>query len=132
MFELGGLGKRIFSASPFSLSFKDSKILVLGVAYKKNVDDYRESPSIDLIEHFEALGADIHYSDPLIPEFIVPNSHTRLSSVDITPENLSQFDAVVISTNHDSVDWSMVLEKSHLILDTRGVYDVDHANVVRA
>lgn len=100
---------------------KGSRVLVLGIAYKKNVDDMRESPSVELIELFQAKGADVHYSDPFFPDFPRMRNHAfQLSSVELTPSILTSFDAVVLATDHDAFDYSLIEEHSPLLIDTRG------------
>lgn len=102
---------------------KGSRILVLGISYKKNVDDMRESPSVELIELFQAKGADVHFSDPFFPEFPKMRKHTqKLSSVDVTSDVLSTFDAVVLATDHDDFDYKLIESFSKIIIDTRGRY----------
>ncbi len=105
-------------------SFSGSTILILGVAYKKNVDDMRESPSLKLVELMEARGAQVDYHDPYIPELPTTRKHGPLAgrpSVRLTPETLSAYDAVLIATDHDSVDYHLVVEHAKLIMDTRNV-----------
>lgn len=114
-------------------SVKGSKILVLGVAYKKNVDDARESPSVELMELLQEKGAIISYSDTFFPNFPKMREHSfDLSSVSLTPETLKSFDCVLISTDHDTFDYKMLLEHAPLIVDTRGRYREPNPKVVRA
>jgi len=104
-----------------------AKILILGLAYKKDVDDPRESPSFKLIELFESHGAEVDYNDPHIP--IAPKMRkykVAKKSVELTPENLKIYDCVVISTDHshyDSKILEMLLENSNLIVDTRNLVE---------
>lgn len=99
-----------------------SKILIVGLAYKKNVDDMRESPSLVLTELFETQGASVDYHDPYLPEIPHSREHDALAgrkSIDLSPETISEFDAVLISTNHDGLDYQMLANESKLIIDTR-------------
>jgi UDP-N-acetyl-D-glucosamine dehydrogenase len=101
-----------------------SRILIIGAAYKKNVDDMRESPSLVLIELLEAAGAATAYYDPHIPVIPTSREHAALAgrrSIALEPDVLATFDAVLISTDHDAVDWKRLLEHSRLIIDTRNV-----------
>jgi len=99
-----------------------SKVLVMGLAYKANVSDTRESPSFELIELIRERGAEVSYSDPYIPETVPVRKHDLgMTSVDLTPDSLAGFDAVVVATAHDSVDWAMVAEHAPLVVDTRNV-----------
>jgi UDP-N-acetyl-D-glucosamine dehydrogenase len=114
-------------------ALKGANILVLGIAYKKNVDDMRESPSVFLMEKLQAKGAVIAYSDPHVPKFPkMREHHFNLASVDITPESLATYDCVLIATNHDAFDYSMIKKYSSLIVDSRGAYREPADNVVKA
>ncbi|MDP3981318.1 MAG: nucleotide sugar dehydrogenase [Chlamydiota bacterium] len=93
-----------------------SKILLLGVAYKKNVNDVRESPSMDIWETLKKDGADLFYHDPYIPEIHDP---LKISSVPIDNDFLKQMDCVVLVTDHDIFDYENILEHSCLFVDTR-------------
>ncbi|WP_370644982.1 nucleotide sugar dehydrogenase [Microvirga sp. ACRRW] len=102
--------------------FSGSRILMLGAAYKKNVDDMRESPSLKLIELIEARGASVDYHDPHIPELPPTRKHGPLAgrrSVPLTGESVASYDAVLIATDHDNVDYRLVAEHARLVVDTR-------------
>jgi UDP-N-acetyl-D-glucosamine dehydrogenase len=104
--------------------FSGSQVLVLGAAYKKNVGDMRESPSLKLIELIEARGARADYHDPHIPELPATREHGALTgrrSVPLTPGTVRHYDAVLIATDHDDVDYHLVVEHARLVLDTRNV-----------
>ena len=110
-----------------------SRVLVLGVAYKKNVDDMRESPSAVIMELIQQRGGEVAYSDPHVPAFPPMRRHSfDLRSVALAPENLAAFDAVVVATNHDAFDYALVREHARLIVDTRGVYREGAGHIVRA
>ncbi|ADL08331.1 nucleotide sugar dehydrogenase [Thermosediminibacter oceani] len=100
-----------------SRPLKNAKILILGVAYKKDIDDMRESPVLKIIEELEKVGADVKYNDPYIPEFTHKGKHYR--SIKITEELLKDADLVIIATDHSTYDPNFILEHSKLILDTR-------------
>jgi len=100
---------------------KGSKILVLGIAYKKNVDDTRESPSVELMALFQSKGAKVQYSDPFFPVFPIMRKYKfNLQSVTLSAESLATFDVVVLSTDHDSFDYELLRSNSKLLVDTRG------------
>jgi len=100
-----------------------SSILILGLSYKKNIDDVRESPSITIIKLLKEKGAIVEYSDPYFPRFPKLKKYTLdLQSVQINSKTLSQFDAVILTTDHDDFDYEKILESSKLIIDTRGKY----------
>jgi UDP-N-acetyl-D-glucosamine dehydrogenase len=99
---------------------KGSKILVLGLAYKPDVDDVRESPSFELIEHLEKLGAQVDYHDPLVPRTHKMRHHNlQMESIQLTPAALKGYDCVLISTHHSSYDWQQVADNATLVVDTR-------------
>lgn len=114
-------------------SIKGSKVLVLGIAYKKNVDDMRESPSVMLMEKLRDLGAEVSYSDPHIPVFPkMREHHFNLTSVTLSKEVLSDFDCVLVATDHDKFDYELIQSSAPLIIDSRGRYLNGYKNVVRA
>ena len=114
---------------------RGSRILVLGIAYKKNIDDPRESPALELMERYQQKGAAVSYSDPHIP-VAPPMRHydfdkQQLRSVELTPETLAAADAVVLATDHDRFDYAAVAAHAKLVVDTRGRYRQPLPNVVR-
>ncbi|HIL19891.1 MAG TPA: nucleotide sugar dehydrogenase [Gammaproteobacteria bacterium] len=116
-----------------SKSLQGSKILVLGIAYKKNVDDMRESPSVMMMELLRNKGAHVSYSDPHVPVFPVMRKHSfDLSSVNLTPETLGDFDAVILATDHDRFDYELIVSYSNIVVDTRGKYRGRNINVIKA
>ena len=114
-------------------SVNGSKILILGIAYKKNVDDKRESPALEIMSQLQGKGAIIEYSDPFIPNLSKTRHHNfELSSIPLSAEMMGEYDCVVIATAHDGVDYSWVLEFAKLIVDTRGVYRTPNSKVIPA
>ncbi|MDB9309556.1 nucleotide sugar dehydrogenase [Aphanizomenon sp. CS-733/32] len=114
-------------------ALKKAKILVLGISYKKNIDDTRESPSVELIKFLIEKGGDVFYSDPYVPIFPEMRKYKyNLQSIDINPESLSQMDCVIISSDHDVFDYTMIQNNSKLIIDTRGRYREKLNNVIKA
>jgi len=100
---------------------KGCQVLVLGIAYKKNVDDMRESPSVELLEILQTKGAVVQYSDPFFPRFPrMRKCKFTLDSVPISAESLASFDAVILATDHDAFDYSLIEAYSQLLIDTRG------------
>jgi UDP-N-acetyl-D-glucosamine dehydrogenase len=101
-------------------ALKGARVLVLGVAYKPNVGDPRESPGLTLIDLLQERGADVAYSDPFVPA--LPRTRKfdlGLKSTQITKESLAGFDAVLIATAHDAFDYPFIVQHAKLILDTR-------------
>jgi UDP-N-acetyl-D-glucosamine dehydrogenase len=99
-------------------SLKGSRVLVLGVAYKKDVDDVRESPSLEVLRHLMEGGAEVAYSDPYVPSVTVRDVFLR--GVPCDAETLRSFDAVVVSTDHAAFPWDTVATQARLIVDARG------------
>ena len=98
-----------------------SRVLVLGLAYKPDVDDVRESPSFELIEKLEELGAKVDYNDPHVPKtHEMRHYDLQMHSVPLTPPSLQSYDCVMIATHHAAYDWQMIAENAKLIVDTRG------------
>ncbi|HWP39539.1 MAG TPA: UDP binding domain-containing protein, partial [Tepidisphaeraceae bacterium] len=92
----------------------------LGLAYKPDVDDVRESPSFELIEKLEALGAHVDYNDPHVPRTHKMRQHDlQMTSVELTPATLKEYDCVLIATNHSAYDWQLIADHAKLIVDSR-------------
>jgi UDP-N-acetyl-D-glucosamine dehydrogenase len=101
---------------------KGAKILILGLAYKPDVDDVRESPSFELIEKLEHLGAEVDYHDPHVPATHKMRHHDlQMTSIDLSPAALKTYDCVVVATNHTTYDWQQIADNTKLLVDTRGV-----------
>ena len=99
-------------------SLKGSKVLVLGLAYKRDIDDLRESPSLTIIELLRDKDAKVAYNDPFFPK-VGRGRHYDLNMTSTALDNLGQFDAVVIVTDHTSYDYKAIVEQSQLVVDTR-------------
>lgn len=127
------VGKIMDALNERGKALKGARVLVLGLAYKKNVDDTRESPSVEIMELLHKKGAELAYSDPYVPTFPqLRKTWFDLRSVDLTPENIARFDCVLIATNHDIFDYVLLQKHARLIVDARGVYQTPHPNVVKA
>ncbi len=116
-------------------SLKGSRILILGLAYKKDVDDVRESPSLELIEILSRKGAHVEYNDPYIPKTHRMRKYDlKMSSVPLTGENLKEYDCVVIATNHSCYDFEFIVNNSSLVVDTRNAtkHIKDRSKIVKA
>ena len=114
-------------------SIMGSRVLVLGIAYKKDVEDMRESPSVALMEILRRKGATVDYSDPHVP--VVPRRREHrfeLSSVPLSPNAIASYDVVLVATAHSAFDYELVRQYANLIVDTRGVYTERLPNVVKA
>jgi UDP-N-acetyl-D-glucosamine dehydrogenase len=96
-----------------------SRVLILGVAYKRDIDDVRESPALDVIRLLEDQGAEVVYYDPYVKSFS-EDTHT-LERVDLTPDEIAAADAVVVITDHRDVDYQMVMNHATVIVDSRNV-----------
>ena len=129
------VGKLQLALNERELPVKGSRILILGVAYKRDIDDCRESPAFEIMELLEGLGARVSYHDPHIPVIGRTRHHADkagMQSVALTVESVARHDAVVIVTDHAAVDYAIVAAHAKLIIDTRGRYPKGQANVVRA
>lgn len=106
----------------FQKSLNGSHILIIGVAYKKNVDDARESPAFVIMEKLKNMGVHLSYADPFVPEIQPSREHPELSGIKASPltiDLLNQVDAALIVTDHDHVDYQMIVEHAPLTVDTR-------------
>lgn len=106
----------------FQKSIHSSRILIVGAAYKKNVDDPRESPSFVIMESLMKRGAIVDYTDPFVPEILPMREHPTLvgmKSVSLTPDTLKTYDAAFIITDHDDVDYEMIVRHTPVTVDTR-------------
>jgi len=112
-------------------ALKGSRILVLGITYKKDVDDMRESPAVMLMEILRQKGAEVSYSDPHVPVFPRMRNHTfSLESLPLSHETLASHDLVLLATNHRAFDYDLISRYSKLIVDTRGMFPASRPNVV--
>ena len=102
-------------------SMKGSKILLLGVAYKKDVDDLRESPSLKIMQLFQQRGAALDYNDPYFPQLhkMRHYNYENMKSVPLDSQTLASYDAVVIATDHSSYDYNAIVDSAKLVVDTR-------------
>lgn len=105
---LGRVGKPLYGA----------RILILGVAYKRDLRDWRHSPGMDLLHVLHEDDAQVFYNDPFVPE-VVDNTGTRHYSVDLNPDTLAEADCVVVVTDHTPYDYDFIVKHSHIVVDTR-------------
>jgi UDP-N-acetyl-D-glucosamine dehydrogenase len=99
---------------------RGARVLVLGLAYKPDIDDTRESPSFALIDLLRRAGAQVEYSDPHIPRTVPVRKHDlRMTSVDLTPASVASFDALLVATNHKAFDYALIARHARLVIDTR-------------
>ena len=120
----------ISSLNDYERSINGSKILILGVAYKKDIDDCRESPALDIIQILKELGSEISYFDPFVP--VLKYGTINYKSVkSLDKATLNKFDAAVIITDHSDVDYDSVASFSNLIIDTRNVYAASKSKKIK-
>ena len=132
-----GARPNFMKVAPIVEAMKGSRILLLGVAYKKDIDDVRESPALSIIDRLRAKGANVSYHDPFVKEVRFDDAHTEgggepLESVQLTDDELQQSDCVVIVANHTGTDYQRVCEISSLIVDTRNALNGDVRRASRA
>ena len=114
-------------------SVMGSRVLVLGIAYKKDVEDMRESPSVELMEILRDKGAVVDYADPHVPVFPRMREHRfDLKSVELDARTVASYDVVLLATAHSAFDYELIRQYAALIVDTRGVYLAPLPNVVKA
>jgi UDP-N-acetyl-D-glucosamine dehydrogenase len=115
-------------------SIKGAKVLVLGLAYKKDIDDSRESPSLKIITLLQEKGAKVSYNDPYVPRVAGHREYPglKLKSVPLTKALLRKYDAVVIATDHTAYDYDMIVRNARLVIDTRNAVKRRRKNVVKA
>ena len=127
------IGKVTSALNTARKAINGSRVLVLGIAYKKNVDDTRESPAVMLMEKLRALGAEVSYSDPHVPIFPkMREHHFDLASVELTRDVLGSYDCVLLATDHDRFDYELIKAASKLIVDSRGRYLAPDEHIVKA
>ncbi|MEO0198046.1 MAG: nucleotide sugar dehydrogenase [candidate division WOR-3 bacterium] len=128
--------KAIRALNQHGKSIKGAKVLILGVSYKPDIDDMRESPALKIIKLFMDEGAEVDYNDPYFPELVpVRKYRLFLKSVDLTPENLKKYDLVVLVTNHSAYDYEFIRKHANLIVDTRNAFKakgLKEGNVIKA
>ncbi len=111
----------------------NAKILILGLAYKKDIDDIRESPTLKIMSLLRKEGAHFAYHDPHVPAMKLTREYDfQLKSTPLTAQTLKSFDVVIITTDHSEVDYDLVRRNAKLIIDTRNVYKRPYSNVVTA
>lgn len=127
------VGKIVDALNGWGLALKGSRILVLGLAYKKNIDDTRESPAVEIMDLLQTKGAHIDYSDPHVPSFPRKRDyHFDLHSVPLNPDTIASYDCLVLATDHDGFDYQQLVQHARLIVDTRGRLRGGLGNVVAA
>tara|TARA_B100001057_G_C22865691_1_gene956407 strand:- start:2771 stop:4084 length:1314 start_codon:yes stop_codon:yes gene_type:complete len=110
-----------------------SKVLVLGIAYKKDIDDTRESPAVEIMSILKKKGALIDYSDPFVKKFPSMRDYNfKLKSIKLSKLNIKKYDVIVIATNHSIFDYDFIKENANLIVDTRGVYKNFSKKIIKA
>jgi UDP-N-acetyl-D-glucosamine dehydrogenase len=125
--------KTIDALNEMGKALKNAKVLVLGLAYKKDIGDPRESPSFKIIELLEAKGAKVDYNDPFIPSAPdMRHFNVQKKSVKADANAIKKYDCVVIVTDHSSYDYEMIAKNARLIIDTRNVIKTQAKNVVKA
>jgi len=128
--------KSIEALNKSTKALNGSKVLILGAAYKKDIDDMRESPSLKLIEIYREKGATVDYYDPLVP--ILPETRKykfNLKSVKLTSEKLGSYDLVVLSTDHSIFDYNFIAKNAKLIMDSRNAFEsrgIKRKNIFKA
>jgi len=128
------VSKTIEALNERGKSIKGARILVLGIAYKKEIDDQRESPSLKIISLLQKKGAIVSYNDPYVPQSFGHRDYPglKLKSVRLSEKKLKEFDAVVIATDHSGYNYDWIVKNSFLVIDTRNAIKKRRKNVVKA
>ncbi len=127
------ISKLVAALNERKKSLKGSRIMMLGIAYKKNVDDMRESPAVEIMENLRKSGAEVVYSDPHVLKFPKMREHNfDLVSTTLTPESVAACDAIVLTTDHAKFDYDMIRNHAQFIVDSRGIYREPASNIVKA
>jgi len=128
------VSKTIEALNERGKSIKGARILVLGIAYKKDIDDQRESPSLKIISLLQKKGAIVSYNDPYVPQSFGHRDYPglKLKSVRLSEKKLKEFNAVVIATDHSRYDFEWIVKNSFLVIDTRNAIKKRRKNVVKA
>lgn len=129
------VGKLVHGLNDHRKAIRGSRVLLLGIAYKKNIDDPRESPAFEILEKLLELGASVDYHDPHIP--VAPRMRSwpdlpAMTSVALDPATIAAYDAVLVVTDHAAVDYVAIAEHAQLVVDTRGIYRDRSERLVRA
>lgn len=125
--------KTVRALNEVGKSLKGANVLALGIAYKRDVDDMRESPSVFVMELLREWGAEVAYCDPNVPVFPKMREHNfDLKSIVLTPETIASYDAVVLLTDHSDFDYEMIEEHASILVDTRGKYRGSSRQIIRA
>ena len=104
----------------FQKSISGAKVLVLGVAYKQDIDDYRESPAIHVIEELKEVGALVDFYDPWVPRY-KRHGQIQIGLQELSAETVASYDLVIITTAHSNVDYEMVQKSAKVVFDTKNV-----------
>ncbi len=123
------LEKTAYVLNESKKSIKDSKILIIGVSYKKDIDDIRETPASEIFSLLQGSGSSINYHDPYISSFSVNSKD--YSSIDLNKDNINTADITLIVTNHTNIDYDLIYKYSNVILDTRGQYNINLEKIYR-
>jgi UDP-N-acetyl-D-glucosamine dehydrogenase len=127
------VGKVADALNSVAKAIKGSRVLMLGIAYKKNIDDVRESPSVEIMQQLRDLGAEVEYCDPYFPRFPKMRHYNfDLEHQALSAQTLKEFDCVIIGVDHDCFDYALVVEDSQLLVDTRGRIKTKSEHVFRA
>src|SRR6056297_3284135 len=127
------VGKLMDGLNRHGRALNGTRILILGVAYKKNVDDMRETPAAEIMEKIVGKGGQVAYSDPHVPKFPpMRNYRFELKSVKLDAVTLTSYDAVVLVTDHERFDYDLIKQNATLIIDARGRFRESADNIVKA
>ena len=115
----------------YKKAINGAKVLMLGVSYKQDIDDYRESPAIRVMKELRKVGADVEYYDPWVPSFKNMYGQSGESLKELTPETVRGFDLVMVTAAHHNVDYGMVQRNAKVVFDTKNAMKdiIDRSNI---
>ena len=125
--------KTVRALNKVGKSLNGANVLALGIAYKRDIDDMRESPSVYVMELLREWGANVSYSDPNVPEFPTMRDHKfNLDSIDLDAQSIARFDAVILLTDHSDFDYDLIEKHAGVLIDTRGRFSAQSERITRA
>jgi UDP-N-acetyl-D-glucosamine dehydrogenase len=127
------VNKTISAMNQNNTVIKNAHILILGLSYKKNIDDIRESPAIDIIKLLLDKKAKVAYSDPFVPQFYLPRHNLRLTHQHLTHDTIKDYDCVILVTDHNEFDFQLIKDNAKILVDTRGVFhEIQAEHIIHA
>ena len=127
------INKTIEGLNKHQKSMQNSKVLLCGISYKKDVDDARGSPSIEILSLLQKWGAEVEFCDPYFDDFPTNKKfNVTANKAELSKVSLANYDAVIIATDHSSFDYDLIINNASLVIDCRGVYRKNYPNLIKS